>query len=1136
MARRKGRLRKRNLVIGAGVLVLIFVMITSFPFITNLITGGDDSTEFAFAFPDISELTPAILIGGQDTARISGVDCFFKFTLIAKDSSGRIIEIRQTGFAGGSGGVNPFTTFSIATVATGATGSESVVAGRVIDRYEIIPKLRCDRLQLSSEEQQFESGLLILPSPIKLTTSVLQPDGKLRNLADRTLTIQSIGADDDNDPFNRNNWVIIVRSEDIFGFIPNPFTGVKKGVLRDNTEIEFKGTLGQLKSTNEFFTIFASEINNLAKPQLETYNTEIIFSMTGNLNADYIFLSSDKTQVVPVSGLTKKVLINVDRIQDVPASEFPQSIILTSAITNSGKCLAGFCGANKNLNPDVASDRAITVIAELEDFQGANVEGLPTLTLKKTTGATVSGISGGNPKLMTFTGNDRFTASMTLPSSIADAFYAFQVTSQTRSGAGAGGFQVVTPPPDAPEIPTCDQGQVLDANDMCVDDPTNGGDNPKDPTCSSGFTLSEGQCVAIFCPDGTPATNGCTIIPDIGGKCLQGQIEELDGTCTNPLCGIGTMYDQSSQRCIAIVCSAGQEYDTTLQRCVTPPSGTTPCELNEVRQGGVCVPVSEAFEEGEGNVLNIRQELRYRLLTSDQSGLNTPVQSGVIPEDQSLFAGLTQLQFLAESPSKVLVKFDRLEVDSFLILPQTLASVDLTVTKLSQKINLYHNNVILLNGITKNPDEPALTIRGFPEGTFGVTNTGTGRGFFALGNMAITTSDLFSAITGGTGAFNCFEAGDVCTTIGGQQLTDGDRISLMYVIDGEFDLTTGLGDELKQFDGKISQMRYWTNLIYTDKVLSGDECIGLAGKPLLSCNFKRTGINPLADVCESLEEFRVQTNNPDATEQEAFDSCLDAIDDRTIGAIQNSICEDSDKLAGFVDLTNTGDKSTEEVLANLKSAFGCECKLNEKLENGQCVMKDLSEITTFVCPAGTENKEGVEIASTVDDCQETDVCKKEGIVGGKVEANADGTFKCVVAPIVVNGGEPQCQTGTDRNPETGLCEYPVEKEDTSTIAGINALFEGLAEFLKAFTTSNDPSVTSTGSDGETNKGGACANLFSAECLGQFFGEDDPEEITIDTIIPPSLQVAGSGSLTLALIFVIIIAVIIVGVIIRRRRG
>lgn len=1128
MGRRKGRLRKRNLAIGAGVLVLIFVMITSFPFITNAITGGDESTEFAFAFPEIdnsvlTDLVPAVLIGGQETnVKITAVDCFFKFSLIAKDTSGNVIESRESGF---SGSMNPFTTFSIATVAQTTPSGETVIGGRTIDRYEITPKMRCDRDIINPDNQKFESAIAVLPSDIKLTTTVIQPDGSAKNLADRTLRIQSIGADNNCNAFDTNTWVIGVGAQ-IIPIINLPLSLGQQGVLKDNQEIEFKGTLGATKCANEFFQVPASAVNNLAKPQLQTYNTEVIFSMTGNLNMNYLFIPEDKTQALPLSGLSKTVRINVDRIQDVPASEFPQSIVLLSATTSGGKCLAGDCGSIKNLNPDVSQDRLVHIIAELDDFQGVNVEGSPTLTLKKVIGgSTVGGVTGGNPKLMSFAGNDRFTASMTLPSSIADAHYVFQVTSQTRSNVGVGSISVVTPPPDAPEIPTCDGDEILDANDMCVPKPT---ETPTDPTCGSGQTLSNGQCVDVFCPDGTPATDGCTIKPVLGGQCLEGQIEELDGTCTNPLCGTGTTYDQSSQRCVTIVCDLGQEFDTNLKQCVTPPSGTTACKLNEVRQGGVCVPVSEAFEEGEGNVLNIRQELRYELLTSDQSGDNTPIQFGKIPDDESLFAGLTQLQFVTENERGKLVKFDILKVNSFLILPQTLGSVNIPTdsVKLNQNLKLYHNNVILQSGITKNPTEPALAVN-IPLGTFGQTNTGIGGGFFALGNMVISTSEILSAVEG-------------LTT--GITLEEGDRISAMYVVDGTFDLTSGVGDEQKTFEGKIGQMRYWTNLIYTDKVLAGDECIGLSEKPLLRCTFEATGNNPLADVCTELSNEELEQRGVDITDEEAvakenFDDCLDSIDDRTIGAIQNSICEDSDKLQGMVDLTNTGDKSTEEILADLKSAFGCECKLNEKLVNGQCVMKDPSEITTFVCPAGTENKEGVEIASTLDDCQEKDVCKKAGIEGGTLEANTDGTFKCV-APTVINTetGEPQCQTGTERNPETGLCEYPVEKENTSSVDGINALFAGLTEFLNAFTNTNDPSVTTTGSNGETNKGGACDNLFSAECLGQFFGEDEPEDVTIDNIIPPSLQVGGSGTVTLVLIFVIIIAVLIVGVIIRRRRG
>ncbi len=1125
MGRRKGRLRTRNLVIGAGLLVVIFVMIGSFPFITNLITGGDESTEFAFAFPEIdnsviTNLFPAILIAGQETTtKITAVDCFFKFSLVAKDTSGNIIESRESGF---SAGFNPFTTFSIATVAQTTSSGETVIGGRTIDRYEITPKMRCDRDIINPDNQKFESGIAVLPSTIKLTTAVVQPDGNVRNLGDRSLTIQSIGADNNCNAFDTNTWVIGVGAS-IF-----PPTLGQQGILKDNQEIEFKGTLGATKCPNEFFHVSANDVNNIAKPELQTYNTEIRFALTGNLNMNYIFLPEDKTQALPLSGLSKTVRINVDRIQDVPASEFPQSIVLLSAISQSGKCLAGACGAIKNLNPDVASDRAITVIAELEDFQGVNVEGTPTLTFKKVIGGTtVSGISGGNPKLMSFAGNDRFTASMTLPSSIADATYIFQVTSQTRSNVGVGTISVITPPPDDPEIPTCSSGEVLDNNNMCVPDPTNGGD-PTNPTCSAGFTLRDGQCVQVFCPDGTPSTDGCTITPVVGGNCLQGQIEELDGTCTNPLCQSGTSYDQSSQRCIAIVCPSGQEFDTVLDECVAPPSGTTACGLNEVRQDGICVSIGTAV--GAGNILNIRQELRYQLLTSDQSGLNTPVQFGTIPEDESLFAGLTQLQFLTETPSSDLVKFDQLLVNSFLIVPQTVSSPDITNVKLSQDLKLYYNNVILTSGITKNPDQPALAVN-IPLGTFGQTNRPIGGGFFALGNMEISTAEIVSAVEG-------------LTT--GITLQDGDRVSAMYVIDGTFDLTTGIGDDLKEFDGTIGQMRYWTNLIFTDKALRGDECIGLIEKELLRCNFEATGNNSLEGVCpdlsnEELGELGVSLNDPEAIEVANFNFCLDSIDSRTVGAIQNSICEDSDKLAGMVDLLNTGDKSTEEILADLKSGFGCECKLNEKLVNGQCIMKDPSEITTFVCPAGTEQKEGVEIASTVDDCEAKDPCSEEntGIVGGgTLEANADGTFKCVQPPTTPNGGTgtPQCQTGTERNPETGQCEFPPEKEDDSSVAGINALFAGLAEFLKAFSNTNDGSLTSTGSNnGQTNDGGACTeNILN--CIGAFLvGDDEQEEVTIDTVIPPSLQIAGSGSLTLIIIFVIIISVIIIGIIVRRRQ-
>ena len=441
---RRRRFSKIQLGFIAGVItVIVIAMAVGFPTIANLIIATNDSTEYKFAFPDIdnsviTDLLPFEIIGGLDTISISGVDCFFKFTLLAKQADGGIIEIRQSGFSGGSGGENPFTTFSISTVPQTTSGGETVLGGRVIDRYEITPKIRCDRNFVQSGEEQFESGIAVLSSPIKLTTAVVQPDGTVRNLGDQTLRIQTIGLDD--------RFVVGVGAS-IF-----PPTLGQQGILRDNIETEFKGTLGATKAENEFFRVSASSINNLAKPQLQTYNTEIRFALSGNLNMNYIFLASDKTQIFPIhsTDVAKTVRINVDRIQDVPASEFPQSVILTSAITGTGKCLAGLCGSFKTLNPDAgSSERTVTVTAVLDDFQGVNVENAPILTLKKVDGITNVGGISNNPTFMQFVTGNTFKATMTLPSSIPDATYIFAVTSQTRSNIGVGTFSVSTPPSDS---------------------------------------------------------------------------------------------------------------------------------------------------------------------------------------------------------------------------------------------------------------------------------------------------------------------------------------------------------------------------------------------------------------------------------------------------------------------------------------------------------------------------------------------------------------------------------------------------------------------------------------------------------------------------------------------------------------
>ncbi len=610
MARRR-RLSKVQLGFFAGIItVLVIAMAVGLPTIANLIIATNDSTEYKFAFPNIdnsviTNLFPFEIIGGLDVTSISGVDCFFKFQLIAKQANGGIIEIRQSQFSGGSGGDNPFTTFSISTVPQTTSGGESVIGGRVIDRYEIIPKIRCDRNFVQSGEEQFESGIAILSSPIKLTTAVVQPDGSVKNLGDQNLRIQTIGLDD--------RFVVGVGAS-LF-----PPTLGQQGVLRDNVETEFKGTLGATKAENEFFSVSASSINNLAKPELQTYNTEIRFALSGNLNMNYIFLSSDKTQIFPIhsTDVAKTVRINVDRIQDVPASEFPQSIILSRAVTGTGKCLAGLCGSFKTLNPDAGvSERTITVDAVLEDFQGVNVEGAPILTLRKVVGGSNVGGISNNPTFMQFVSGDTFRATMVLPSSIADATYIFQVTSQTRSNTGVGVFSVSTPAPDVVQPPVCSGGQVLNNDSTaCIADPTNGGTTPTDPVCGSGqIESSTGACVDEFCADGTSAVNGCTIKVVVGSDCGANEIEELDGSCTPPSCLIGTEWNPSTNRCTPIECGTGSEFDITLLQCV---ASTLTCEGSDVPNidKTECISIQEAQEQASTaggatpNVLNIGQEI-----------------------------------------------------------------------------------------------------------------------------------------------------------------------------------------------------------------------------------------------------------------------------------------------------------------------------------------------------------------------------------------------------------------------------------------------------------------------------------------------------------------------------------------------
>lgn len=1105
LARRKNRFGKRSLLIGGGIIVAIVAMVMIFPTVSNLLVSGVDSNEITLAFPNIDN---SQLFGASLTPITTNVfECFFKYTVLTKNSIGQTISTDESSFNANR---------ALFTQAQDI----SAPTGQTIDRYEITPKIRCDKkIFATPEQEQFGTALVVLPSKLSLQTSFSQPDGSVVKLPLQTITVQSTGAPD----------TLIITGENLLGFIPNinPFDDFA-GVLRDNQEYKFKG-FGGAFSPDQVWTVKASDIDDKLQPLPNKYNTDVTFQVFSSevdsgIHINNLFTEQTTSFPIYAYSLSKTVQIEVDKRADVSPSDTDQTISVISAITTTGKTIVG--NNEVPINPDSnQNERTVEVRALLRDFQ-SQVETQPILQMTHQSG---SRVSGTNPVTMFDRGNDIFSASIVVPTTIADGTYLFKVTN-SRSQVGTGTFTVNTPAIDNTQPIVCSGTQVSDGMGGCKSSQVS------QEGCTQGFTrlVEGGACVEQFCSDGTSATLGCTITVDVGSQCVGAEVEQPDGSCVPPTCPIGTEWDRSTVRCNPIDCKSElnndrAEFDTTLLSCQIPPAGTEECELGERREGDQCVPIGSG--DSGSNILNIRQELLYSVLTSDQSGKRVPVESGVIPPDESLFTGLTSLQFLTGTAQNPNAKFEQITVDSRLILPQTLSSPQITNVNTKNNLFYYHNNVILPNGLLTDNSKPALQVNN-PSNIFTKVERGTGGGNFILTTLALDTSNILSSITGATGATSCFEVGDTCTTVGGIELTEGDTISLKYTIDGTYDLTTDAGE--KQFNGIIKQMTYWKNLIYTDKVLVGDECTGQSGRDLFKCIFDTTGNNHLEGVCPP---------DPDKTEKQNFDECLDSLDDRSIQLLQTNACEDTDKLSATIDILNsgsgfteefggTGVKTTEEIVADLRSASGCECKIDEKLENGQCVMKDPSEIDVFQCPAGTQPKEGV-TPTTTSECEVKDPCSEEatGIVGGgEAHVRDDGTTECR-APAKGTNGDRTCETGSTLDPASGQCIFPPATEDNQTIAGVNALFEGLAKLLQGFTNSNNPTVTGGGSSGgSSNGGGACVGN-PLNCLVDLFKTDDqPTEV-----LPPSLQIGGSSSNTIIIFVVIIVALLVTAGILSRRR-
>jgi len=829
MARRRRRLGRGTLAFGGAIFVAIAIMLTFFPNIVSTILPSDtDSGTWTFAFPDIDTIQKfpqATVLTPTGFSQVSSsiVQCDFKFRVQAFNDRGSLVEQRFTGFSDPN---SIFTTFELktrTTTGTQGTFSEFSIGNLSIEKYEITPIMKC---QKKTGDLNFQSGVIVKQSPITLDTFVTKPDGSVVKLAQQQLTIQTTGSEDTSFFF----------ASDFFGLIPNIFDS-RSGIMNNNVDIFFKGVGGTLNSAVQKFTIQASAIDKVLPAQVDVYNSQIRFQMRGTLGIDYVF-NPTNTQifVLDPSTLQKTLYVKVDKVSEVSPtdpSQIPQTIDIINAKTASGKTLVTTTGSGQStLNPDEANDRRIFVTASLDGFQ-FQVETTPKVSLRHLSGSIVS---GSNVVNMQHVGGGQFThtgQSLNVPSNILDGSYHIQVEN-SRTNKGTATIIVKTPSPTTTQPETCTAPLVPDGMGGCKKESTT-------QQCDPDKKLIGGVCVQQFCEDGNPvsATGGCLIKVTVGEECRGSQIDNGDGTCTQPNCGVGLEWNQSTFRCEVIDCQpvngVNHEYDTILLSC--QPSKLE-CMGGDVPNADktACISITEVRTIGgeeETNVLNIRQELRYTLVTSDQSGLRTPVESGIIPPDESLFVGLTQLQFLTE-PSKANplgAKFDIMEVESFLVVPRTLSSPQITNVNLNQQLFFYHKNTIGSTGVPTN-NIPALVVN-LPSGIISDIKTESGGGFFRLGKMTIETSEILSAVTGVTGATNCFEEGEVCTTVGGVELKEGEMISIMYVIKGTFDLTTDGGT--KQFDGVIKQMRYWKNLVFTDKVLNGDQCIGKSGRALLQC-------------------------------------------------------------------------------------------------------------------------------------------------------------------------------------------------------------------------------------------------------------------------------------------------------------
>lgn len=112
---------------------------------------------------------------------------------------------------------------------------------------------------------------------------------------------------------------------------------------------------------------------------------------------------------------------------------------------------------------------------------------------------------------------------------------------------------------DHPTNPNCGEGEVSDANGMCV------------PACESGAMIG-GQCADVECPDSQYLKNGKCVNRDNTLNCPSGMRPNSDGT-----------------KCVALECPSGQVVSYLLNKCVDDPNQKQ-CPAGTHKEGLLCVP------------------------------------------------------------------------------------------------------------------------------------------------------------------------------------------------------------------------------------------------------------------------------------------------------------------------------------------------------------------------------------------------------------------------------------------------------------------------------------------------------------------------------------------------------------------